>query len=911
VAEAVTLEIKTKIVLIAGGVVLAAMAAIMASAGYLFEREHSGALLSRSLAIGKSLKIQLERVLQLGIRVEDLSGFEEQCREAVQAYSGLSAVLVADQDGRVLFHSDSARIGERLADAALLKMLRPHGREGSTGYDATAHAYSAVVPVFAPGDQHVAAIVVQFPAELVHTQTVSVLRYGIAVGAVVLVLGAGLLYAAPSAFVTRPLDRMVTTIERIPADGSNYSLRAPRHGTDEFGRLIDKFNLMLGQIEGRDAQLKAAKDAAEAASLAKSQFLAKMSHEIRTPMNGVLGASELLLATELSAKQRRFVQMLDQSGQTLLGVIDDILDFSKIEAGKLALDHIEFDLRESIEDVVALLAESAHRKGLEFVCRIADDVPLCVRGDPLRLRQIPTNLVNNAVKFTARGEIVVDVRRDGADRVRFEVSDTGIGIEPAALAKLFEPFQQVDASTTRQYGGTGLGLAIVKQLTELMGGTVGADSHPGTGSTFWFTMRLAPCERTAAAARRTTLVGVRTLIVEDNATNRALLEQHAIAWQMDVAAAANGAEALQELRRAAACGRPYDIALVDMKMPVMDGIALARAVKDDATLAPLAIVMLTSLDAAAEFRLARAAGIKRCLTKPVRRDELFDGIAAALGGSASAEADSPAARPAGAARPIDARVLLVEDSPMNEEIALAMLEDTGYRVTVARTGREALTALDRGQFDAVLMDCLMPELDGFETTRLLRVREADRGTHRTPVIALTANAMRGDRERCLACGMDDYLAKPLRRAPLLAILARWTQGDASAGTDQRGRCADVADEDSPLDPATLAGLRALRRPGRPDLFARVAEIFDRDAPRLVAEMRAALDAGDGERLRQAAHAMKSTCGNVGATWLAERSREIEQLARTGLARAATPLLEGFDVQIERVQRALARERSPA
>ena len=777
-----TFGLKTRMVLLVSGVVLAAMCAIMASAGYVFDREYRKALESRSLAIGKSLKLQLERVLQYGIAPQDLSGFEKQCREAALAYEGINAVLVTDRDGRILFHSDAQRIGGRLTDTSVLKALGRGDSVGVSVYEEQAESYSAIVPVFAPGEVHAATVVVQFPAAAIHARTVELLRYGVATGLLVLLLGAGVLLGTLSTFVTRPLEGLITAIERIRVDGSGYSLRVPPHGANELRRLITRFNAMLSQIELRDGQIKVAKEAAEAASLAKSQFLAKMSHEIRTPMNGVLGMTELLSRTELSPKQSRFVGTMHRAGESLLAIIDDILDFSKIDAGKLVLEHVEFDLRQTIEDVVALLAEGAQRKGLAFACRMAADLPQRVRGDPLRLRQILTNLVNNAIKFTERGEVVVDVRRESDDGVRLSVSDTGIGIAPDAAATLFQPFHQADNAISRKFGGTGLGLAIVKQLAEMMGGAVELQSAPGKGSTFSVTLRLEP----AAAP----------------------------------------------------------------------------------TTAPIA---------------AQGAGTL---------------VAAA-----------PAPVPS---TPVAARVLLAEDNAMNQELALEMLEDTGYRVTLAENGRRALAALASAEFEVVLMDCQMPELDGFEATRMLRRQEAGTGRRRTPVIALTANATSGDRERCLEAGMDGYVAKRYSRDKLLAALARWTQAaNTTSGAIQRADgipIAPAATGAGAVDVHALQALRAMQRPGRPSVLARMLDLFDRDAPRLLADMRDAARTSDVETLRDAAHTLKSNCANVGASALAAICRDIEQLARAADGVAAAVALAAAEEELGRVLAALARER---
>ncbi|WP_198342655.1 response regulator, partial [Burkholderia ubonensis] len=589
-------------------------------------------------------------------------------------------------------------------------------------------------------------------------------------------------------------------------------------------------------------EIDLAKAAAEAASHAKTRFLATMSHEIRTPMNGVLGMTELLLRTELTARQQRFANALYRSGEALLAIINDILDFSKIEAGKLVLEHVEFDLHQSIDDVVTLLAEGAQRKGLEFGYRVASDVPQIVRGDPVRLRQILTNLVNNAIKFTERGQIVVDVCRDDESRLRLAVSDTGIGIAPEAIAKLFRPFEQADGSTARRYGGTGLGLAVVKQLAELMGGNVELQTAPGHGSTFSVTLCLEPVEPGApSAVESDSLDGMRALVVDDNSTARSIVLEHAIRWRMDTASAENGAEALVLLRAAAASGRPYDVAIVDMKMPVMNGVDLVRAIKAEPSIAPRAVVMLVSTDVTDDAESIHELGVDICLNKPVRQAELFACLATVLIGATDTvpriDTTVALAPVPGASLRLGGHVLLVEDNQVNQEIALAMLDDTGYRVTIAGDGLQALSALERTDFDVVLMDCQMPEMDGFEATRTQRRREVETGRRRTPVVALTANAMSEDRDRCFDAGMDDYVAKPFSRETLLAALSRWALHSAAAistpqdGDARSAACADGAT--APIDPRALDALRALQRPGRPDVLTRIIDQFNLDAPRLI------------------------------------------------------------------------------
>jgi len=666
----------------------------------------------------------------------------------------------------------------------------------------------------------------------------------------------------------------------------------------------------LMKIEAQGRTFKEARDAALKVARLKSEFLATMSHEMRTPMNGVIGLSDLLLNTTLTVRQRHFAEDIQRSAEGLLSIINDVLDFSKVEAGKMTCEIRDFDLRAVLEDVAIMFAHNAHESGVELACGVSSELDGAWRGDPDRLRQMLINLVGNAFKFTSAGEVVIrafpGVSDGDSPLVRIEVRDTGVGIASDRLEKIFDSFTQADASTTREFGGTGLGLAICKRVVEMMEGAIGVESEPGEGSTFWIEIPLTR----GALARPLDLDGLRdlgVLVVDDNATSRSLLCAQLETWGIRCRDVGSGREALEALRRTSS---PYDAVLLDHAMPDTDGLTLARSIAEEPGLANLPLVLMSFVPLP---EVREAAGIRAQLRKPVRASALVECLCPerpqAAEESTGRESEEADAKQSGA---LDARVLLVEDNPVNQHVAAAMLEEIGCRVDAVSNGREGLSALERDSYDLVLMDCQMPVMDGYEATVALRRLEADRGAESPiPIIALTANAVEGERERCLDAGMNDYLSKPFKKELLRSRVERWMSGvavgspsevTAPSNAPQAGQEGEAA-----LDKGALDMIRDIESSGCAELLIDLVGSYREASQELIEELEASIREGDAGRMGRAARTLKSSSASLGAGALAALSLDLEQLGRAGDLSRAKDLFARLSDEYPRVLRALAAE----
>jgi signal transduction histidine kinase/CheY-like chemotaxis protein len=835
-------------------------------------------------------------------------------------------VYLSDDRGAILFHPDHRHKGRQQPPGLLSgimssietgEVFKYHDEQANLYLGRQLHPQLYLVAALPVGDL--------LAASRSMSVMVSLLTF------VAITLTIGLLLLALRRLLVRPILQLNRAATAIGQGDLQAEVRI--HRNDELGQLAQSFNEMSGrlrdshlELQERHRRLLAANEAAQAANRAKSRFLATMSHEIRTPMNGVLGMLELLGHTSLTEKQQRFIVTARRSGRSLLRIIDDILDFTKIEAGRLELNEVSFRLDELIEDLGDQFGPRAHSAGIELIHWIEPDVPLRLRGDVDRLHQIITNLLGNAIRFTEQGHVSLWVsltRQNGSNPeahppgppeqddhtlLLFEVRDTGIGISADAQQKIFRAFSQADGSTTRKYGGTGLGLAITRQLVQLMGGQLGVESHAGKGSTFWFTVGLRQdLEESPPDATQHDLRGMRCLIVDGDPVSADALLRCVQANGMFAEAASTGADALRILRSSVERGIPFEVLIFTITLDDMTGEELRAKIEGDSRLPRIATLPVIPVSEESGDISPSDGDHPVFITKPVSPNKLNRGLKDLLSQSSTMQAEVPAATPRGSREPDlqDIRILVAEDNEVNQEVIQYMLEEWGCSVRIVEDGLKALQAIEEEEFDLVIMDCQMPQLDGYETTRRIRLNESKSSSNRyLPVIAVTANVMEEGIEACTNAGMDDYLSKPFNEGDLKRLLRKWIskkkeEVDSIPGHDPHG-----SGKDEILDEEVLEKLKLFQRKGKPNLMIRTIEAYLAHTQKRVAAMRDALQEGDAKTLSRLAHSLKSASANVGAIQLALICERLEEIGMAGRLQEALPLMKDVELLHVKICRAL-------